>query len=147
MHVSDYPRKPRGPKDVGIREWRRRLSFCCAREGCRLRRTPPSVRFLGRRLYVGFVVVLVTALAQGLRGDRAARIRRAVGASRRTLQRWRCWWREAFVDLPCWRAGKARFAPAVDESLLPGSLVDRFDAEAADRMAALLSFLSPVTVT
>ena len=75
-------------------------------------------------MYVGFVVVLATALSQGLRGDRAARIRRAVGASRRTLQRWRCWWREAFVDLPCWRAGKARFAPAVDESLLPRSLVD-----------------------
>jgi hypothetical protein len=25
--------------------------------GCRRRRTPPSVRFLGRRVYVGFVLV------------------------------------------------------------------------------------------
>lgn len=147
LHVSDYPRKPRGLKDMGTREWARRLSFCCSREGCRVRRTPPSVRFLGRRVYVGFVVVLVSALAQGLRGHRAAVIRDAVGASRRTLERWRRWWREVFVNHPRWREGKARFSPPVAERLLPRSLVDRFAAEVADGMVSLLSFLSPVTVT
>lgn len=52
--------------------YRKRLSFCCARPGCRRRVTPPSVRFLGRRLYVAAVVVLVTAMAPGVTPKRAA---------------------------------------------------------------------------
>jgi hypothetical protein len=35
----------------------RRLSLCCSQ--CRRRTTPPSVRFLGRRVYLAAVVVLV----------------------------------------------------------------------------------------
>lgn len=47
LHRADYPRKPRGgPSDLGP-DYGRRLSLCCAREGCRKRTTPPSVRFLG----------------------------------------------------------------------------------------------------
>ena len=30
--------------------------YCCAEEDCRRRRTPESVRFLGRRVYAGLVV-------------------------------------------------------------------------------------------
>jgi len=32
------------------RSWR--FSFCCARDGCRTRKTPPSFRFLGRKVYL-----------------------------------------------------------------------------------------------
>ena len=52
------------PKDYGYR-----LSFCCDRDGCRKRATPPSVRFLGRKVYLGAVVVLVAAMRQGPRPD------------------------------------------------------------------------------
>ena len=66
LHRADYPRKPRGgPADLSP-EQERRLSFCCEREGCRRRRTPPSLRFLGRRVYFGAVVVVVTSLAHGV---------------------------------------------------------------------------------
>ena len=41
----------------------RRFSLCCGREGCRHRATPPSVRFLGRRVYVGAVVIVASAIA------------------------------------------------------------------------------------
>jgi hypothetical protein len=54
LHSASYPRKPRGgPRGAHAR----RFSLCCAR--CRKRVTPPSVRFLGRRVYYGVVVVLV----------------------------------------------------------------------------------------
>ena len=57
LHSVRYPRKPRGgPADLGP-EYDWRFSFCCAGEGCRRRATPPSVRFLGRRVYLGAVVV------------------------------------------------------------------------------------------
>ena len=48
LHRADYDRKPRGGP-----EWDYRYSFCCAQEGCRRRRTPESVRFMGRRVYAG----------------------------------------------------------------------------------------------
>lgn len=54
LHVSNFLRKPRGLGFAPAEEERRRLSFCCGREGCRARSTPPSVRFLGRRMYVAW---------------------------------------------------------------------------------------------
>ena len=52
LYRSDYWRKPRGGLLVPIDEplWRR-FSLCCGKEGFRKRTTPPSIRFLGRRVY------------------------------------------------------------------------------------------------
>ena len=53
LHSANYPRKPRGtPVQLPERECLR-LSFCCDRDGCRKRVTPPSVRFLGPKVYSG----------------------------------------------------------------------------------------------
>jgi hypothetical protein len=49
-HSARYPRKPRALQGMLDERYQNRLSFCCAREGCRRRSTPPSVRFLGRKL-------------------------------------------------------------------------------------------------
>jgi hypothetical protein len=106
------------------------------------------VRFLGRRVYAGVVVVLVAAMAHGLSGQRAERICEEVGVSRWTLERWRRWWTESFVALRWWRGSKGQLSPAVAEPELPRSLVDRFGIiETADphRLASLMVFLSPIT--
>ena len=55
-----------GPGDLPD-EYRYRFSFCCDRDGCRKRVTPPSVRFLGRRVYLGAVVILIGRHAAGTR--------------------------------------------------------------------------------
>lgn len=66
LHRAGYERKPRGgPAGLGER-FNRRSSFCCGQDGCRRRATPPSVRFLGRRVYLGAVVVLLSALHHGV---------------------------------------------------------------------------------
>ena len=70
LHRSDYERKPRGGP-----QWEVRYSLCCGRKGCRKRHTPPSVRFLGRRVYAGVVVVLVSAMRHGLKPGRVQRLR------------------------------------------------------------------------
>lgn len=68
LHVACYPRKPRGcALDESCKI---RLSFCCASDGCRRRCTPPSVRFLGRKVYLGAMVVLVMAMQHGLSAKR-----------------------------------------------------------------------------
>jgi hypothetical protein len=47
------------------------------------------VRFLGRKVYGGFIVVLLAAMSHGLSADRVRRLRELTGADRRTLERWR----------------------------------------------------------
>ena len=84
---ADYARKPRGvPLELGP-EHAVRLSLCCAVEGCRRRTPPPSVRFLGRRVYVGAAIVGITALAAGTRRSEVRALRTWLGLSARTLAR------------------------------------------------------------
>jgi hypothetical protein len=140
LHRANYQRKPRGGP-----EWSWRHSFCCGQEGCRRRRTPRSVRFLGRRVYVGFVVVLVSALRHGLKPERVRQIREELGVDTRTLERWRAWWLAAFAAGAFWKAAKARLMPPVIEAALPLSLADRFGMEEVDGLVRLLEFLAPIT--
>ena len=90
---ADYARKPRGmPAELGTEHAERR-SLCCAAEGRRRRNTPPSARFLGRRVYVGAAILGITALRAGARCDEARALRAWLGVSGRTLARWRRWLR------------------------------------------------------
>jgi hypothetical protein len=140
LHRADYGRKPRGGP-----QWDRRYSYCCAEEDCRRRRTPESVRFLGRRVYAGLVVVLITVMIHGLKPIRVRRIREALQIDSRTVKRWRQWWLERFVGSSFWKAARARFMPLLSERTLPLSLWLRFQLEGRDRLLAVLQFLRPIT--
>jgi len=137
---SDYERKPRGGP-----QWDMRFSLCCGSEGCRRRNTPPSVRFMGRRVYAGLVVVLVSAMTHGLKPERVQRLREALGIDRRTLERWRQWWLGLFVNSAFWREARARFMPPVDHRTMPLSLCLGFEVQARERLVDLLRFLAPIT--
>ena len=146
VHRADYERKPRGgPSDLGP-EHDKRFSFCCAREGCRSRKTPPSVRFLGRRVYLGAVVLLVSAMQGGITDKRAAKLGESLGVSRRTLWRWRRWWREAFPVSDFWKRERGRFMPSLNDGTLPASLLERFiGKDDRSRLIRALSFLAALT--
>ncbi len=146
VHRADYERKPRGgPSGLGP-EYDKRFSFCCAVEGCRSRKTPPSVRFLGRRVYLGAVVLLVSAMQGGITDKRSADLRTRLGVSRRTLWRWRSWWREAFPGSDFWKRARGRFMPPLNDGSLPASLLASFtDEDDRSRLIQALSFLAPLT--
>jgi hypothetical protein len=147
LHAGHYARKPRGGP-AGLPEgYETRFSFSCGLKGCRTRAQPPSVRFFGRRWYLAPVFVLVSALQHGATPRRLAAVRKWLGkqVSRKTVERWRGWWQEAFPVTPCWLAGRGRFVPAVGEKRLPLSLLERFNGDERDRLTAALRFLSPVT--
>jgi hypothetical protein len=143
LHSATYPRKPRGGPPGLAPEWCRRASFCCARDGCRRRSTPPSVRFLGRKVFFGLVVVLVPILREGLTPARFCRLQEQLGVSRRTVLRWRRFWQEIF---PASRQGPRARAQLVevDRGRLPGSLLAAFTEVAAgrDRLVAALRWLA-----
>ena len=137
---ANYTRSPRGTDQKAIR-----FSLCCAQEGCRRRQTPESIRFLGRKVYPGLIVVLVSAMNHGLSEKRIAEMRKMLPVSRATLNRWRKWWLSHFVQTPFWKAARARFMPIISESALPGSLSERFEADELPGMLRLLKFLGPIT--
>lgn len=145
LHHGDYRRKPRGGAADLPASYEKRTSFCCAR--CRKRRTPPSVRFLGRRVYLAAVVVLACVLRQGPTPWRVARLRDLLGVGAETLARWHRWWRDAFVRTAFWRAARGRFARPVNDAELPRELLARFPGDASAAMVAMLRFLSPLTTS
>jgi hypothetical protein len=147
VHSASFARKPRGgPADLDA-ECERRPSFCCAADDCRKRVTPPSVRFLGRKVYLGAVVVLATALRHGTTPRRSARLRELFGVSAKTVARWRTWWREVFAESPQWRAAQSRFARPVATSALPASLLERFAGDVMEQLVSTLLFLASLTVS
>lgn len=146
LHSARYPRKPRGLRSALDASYERRLSFCCARDGCRRRSTPASVRFLGRKVYLGVMVVLLTALHHGLTAQRRRRLIEQLDVPAQTLWRWRRWWRERFVQSRCWRALAGQLIPPLVSDRLPGSLLERLSGSAlSERLVELLVLLSPVT--
>ena len=74
LHSASYERKPRGCADGLGQEYAERFSFCCAVDGCRKRTTPPSLRFLGRKIYLATVVTLISAMLHGTTPARLARL-------------------------------------------------------------------------
>jgi len=104
-----------------------------------------SVRFLGRRVYLGLAVVLMSA-GRTEASSEVAGLSKLLAVPMRTIQRWRSWWAAQFPLTPLWQAACARFMPPVDLSRLPGSLIERFAGSAAESLMRLLVFLSPLTV-
>jgi hypothetical protein len=145
LHSASYDRKPRGCPDGLGQEYAERFSFCCAVDGCRKRTTPPSLRFLGRKVYLASVVTLISAMLHGTTPARLTRLSIVPGIDRRTIARWRAWWLSTFTDGPFALVAKATFMPPVDIASLPASLLDRFAGDIAGQLSSLLRFLGPLT--
>lgn len=144
---ADYGRKPRGELGESAGAFARRRSFCCRREGCRHRATPPSVRFLGRKVYVAVVVVVASVLGRerALVGRGAPR--KVANVPVRTVRRWLGWWEIAFALTAFLQEAKGFFATPIDAAMLPSSLLARFAPPATEALARLLRLIAPVTTS
>ena len=107
LHSADYLRRPRGIPGPLPEHLRIRLSFCCDRDGCRKRVTPPSVSFLGRKVYLGAIVILISTMRQGPSPRRVRRLSARIGVDQRTIARWQVFWREHFPQTPFWKTARA----------------------------------------
>ena len=146
LHAGNFERKPRGPlRDAMVSTTR--ISFCCGH--CRLRCTPASVRFLGRRVYWGAVVLLATALCSGLSLRRGRQLTQQLGVPVLTLLRWRQWWLSEFTRTAVWQELRGKLLPPLAASELPAGFLQRVVAvDAPTAMAMILRWLAPLsTVT
>jgi hypothetical protein len=142
LHTADFPRKPRGCPAAVIEEYSWRLSFTCGR--CDSRATPPSVRFLGRRVYVA-VVLMLSSPPDSVS---AQQLQNQLGISRRTVLRWRRWWTQEFTDTRLWRSLRSRLMPPIAPAQLPRGLLDRLRSKGPTmRLAQALRLLSPLSVS
>jgi hypothetical protein len=148
LHCANYLRKPRGTPVQLPERLCLRLSFCCDRDGCRKRVTPPSVRFLGPKVYLGAIAILISAMRQGPTPRRVRELSTRFGVDRRTIARWQVFWRERFPNTPFWKTARARLVPVVSIVSLPHSLVDAFlsDHRLCKGWTLLLRFLAPISV-
>jgi len=145
LHTSRYPRKLRGVPDEVAARFTRRESFCCGKDDCRKRTTPPSVVFFGRRSYLAGMVLLVSALADGASERRLARLSGLYGIDRRTLLRWRKWWEESFPESDFFAATAGRFASPLGHRRLPGGILDLFSGRGVEGLLSALLFLCPLS--
>jgi hypothetical protein len=146
LHGAAYERKPRGGPAGLARGSAIRFSFCCATEGCRRRMTPPSLRFLGRKVFFGILVLLLPVLRDGPTAERLNRLCETFAVSVRTVRRWCRFWRETFVTSRVWQAARGRFAAPVRAESMPGALLGAF-SEISDperRVVAVLRLVSPI---
>jgi len=149
LHAGNYFRNPRGGPDGLPKECCLRLSLCCDREGCRKRLTPPSVRFLGPKVYLLPVIFLAAAMRQGPSPRAMRELCTLFDADRRTIARWQVLWQEHFPQTRFWKVERARLPRPNEATLLPRALVVAFftshDAP-RDDWERLLRFLSPITI-
>jgi len=143
LHQAHYERKPNGgPRGAAVNTTR--ISFCCGH--CRRRCTPASVRFLGRRVYWGVVVLMATALCAGLSLRRGHKLSQQLGVPVLTILRWRQWWLSGFTITAVWRDLRGRFLPPVAPSDLPGELLHRVVADdKRGAMAMIMRWLAPLS--
>ena len=144
LHSARYERKPRGgPAELGP-ESTVRFSLCCAKEGCRRRMTPRSLRFLGRKVFFGALVLLLPVLRDGPTPARLDRLCERFSVSVRTVRRWCRFWRETFVTSREWQAVRGLFATPVQAEALPGSLLGAFSgiSDIESRVVTVLRLVS-----
>ena len=142
LHQANYLRKPRGGNPQIPEQFCVRQSLCCGREGCRHRSPPPSCLFMGRRVYWGCVVLVVTALRQRRpNGISAGRLSRMFSIPRKTLMRWFDYFRDQFQSGAQWQRIRGRLGPRVIDSELPASLLDYFIEQSADDLSGLVGCL------
>jgi hypothetical protein len=121
-----WMRKPRGCEVDLPEEVRMRHGLCCRH--CRGRVLPPSTIFLGRKVYLGAVVLLSIASRQRqLTTSTAKALRAMFGVSAQTLARWMTFWAVEFPTSTLWKRLRGRVSAAVRDDALPNALLDQFD--------------------
>ena len=106
------------------------------------------MRFLGPKVYLGAVVILISAMRQGPTPRRVRELSERFGADQSTIARSQTFWREHFPQTPFWKIARAPLVSLVEILTLPYSLVNAFLSRhrRCRGWTLLLRFLAPFTI-
>jgi hypothetical protein len=97
---------------------------------------------MGRRVYWSCVILVVLALRQQRpEGASAGRLQRMFAISRKTLVRWFAYFRDEFPLSAKWQELRGRVVASVENSRLPGSLLECFLETTGSEEGALVGCL------
>jgi len=104
------------------------------------------VRFLGRRWYLAFAVILTCAVRKGLTDFRVKSVVAKIKVPRQTIERWCTWWQEDFATSAFFKVERGRFNPLqIEAAILPTCLLSCFEgADLSSQLLGLLRFLAPL---
>jgi hypothetical protein len=143
LHQAHYPRTPFGVPVEMRKHYEKRFSLCCGQ--CRRRTTPQSVRFLGPRRFVAFVMVLLSSQKACPTEKRLERLftRFNIQFSLSTWKRWRKWWKETFPVSALWREIRGLFVQQNAISFYPTDVLRQFSD---NRLLRFLRLIAPLSV-
>jgi len=144
LHQSHFPRKPRGVPAGTDPGYSIRFSYCCGTEGCRKRFTPPSMRFLSRKVYSSIVILLIFLLKPQTDESRIETFNTLLGTtlSIETLRRWRYYWTKDLPQTHTWKRLALSYTQAQN---LPASLLTLFEQSAEHALKMGLKLILPLT--
>jgi hypothetical protein len=144
LNQSNFPRKPRGVPEGTHPDYSIRFSYCCGVEGCRKRLTPPSMRFLSRKVYSSVVIILIFLLKPETDESRIEVLNRLLGTqlSVETLRRWRHFWTK---DIPQTHTWKRLPLHQILSQSLPVSLLSLFHKTGEQSLLMGLKLILPLT--
>ena len=144
LHQSHYPRKPRGVPEGTHSDYPIRFSYCCGTDGCRKRFTPPSMRFLSRKVYSSVVIFLVFLLKSKTDELKVEQLNLLLGTSLsvETVRRWRNFWVKEVSQSHTWK--RAAFSQGMAQTL-PASLLAQFQQVLNTSLEMALKWILPLT--
>jgi hypothetical protein len=102
---------------------------------------------MGRKVYWGGIVLVVTALRQQrTSGWSVRKLQETFGVSHQTIMRWERFYREEFPRSRRWKELRGQVSGRVCNDDLPGSLVEHFLADGVDGMQRFVELLCFVAV-
>ena len=148
IHRGNFPRKPRGIPEEVEELFNYRFSFNCQVRNCRIRYTPISLRFCGRKVYVGLVAILhqYPALNYFLSLLYSSM---SIRPSPITIKRWAMWWEKdlpmskIWIDLGGQVPANTTKAPIVN--FLMSIFLQKFNTD-AKALFKTIFFLGPISV-
>lgn len=145
-HQSNYGRKPRGISLEADEYFTVRFSFSCSL--CRRRFTCESIRFLGRKVYVAFfIMIILYPPAEKIQNDLIQLPPQTLSPI--TIQRWISWWDKTIPKSPVWKRLVGLVLANIENIFLPIFLMELFLKEYFDFKKSLLNmleFISPISI-
>ena len=144
LNQSNFPRKPRGVPEETDPDYHIRFSLCCSNDGCRKRFTPPSMRFLSRKVYSSVVILLIFLLKPETDESRIETLNRLLGTtlSVETLRRWRHFWTKDLPQTHTWKRLPIHRSLSQE---LPMSLLALFQETGKQSLIMGLKLILPLT--